>query len=134
SARALLDLVAELVSSANTSAVLEDAAIPVTRVQAVTDSPEMLDGRVKTLHPKIHGGLLADLGNEKHRHDLDLYGIRPFELVVSNLYPFEQRPEIETIDIGGPAMTRAAAKNHAWVTIVTDPSQYKPLLVELHAN
>ena len=63
----------------------------------------MLDGRVKTLHPKIHGGLLADLGNESHRRDLDLHGIRPFELVVSNLYPFEQRPDIETIDIGGPA-------------------------------
>ena len=94
----------------------------------------MLDGRVKTLHPKIHGGLLADLGNEAHRRDLDLHGIRPFELVVSNLYPFEQRPDIETIDIGGPAMTRAAAKNHAWVTIVTSPDQYGPLLTELHAN
>src|SRR5207302_6877043 len=133
-ARGLHDLGVELVSSGNTGSALEAAGIPVTRVEAVTDSPEMLDGRVKTLHPKIHGGLLADLGNETHRHDLDLYGIRPFELVVSNLYPFEQRPEIETIDIGGPAMTRAAAKNHAWVTIVTDPSQYKPLLVELHAN
>ena len=94
----------------------------------------MLDGRVKTLHPKIHGGLLADLGNETHRRDLDLHGILPFELVVSNLYPFEQRPDIETIDIGGPAMTRAAAKNHAWVTIVTSPDQYGPLLDELHAN
>ncbi len=133
-ARGLHDLGIELVSSGNTSSALEDAGIPVTRVEAVTDSPEMLDGRVKTLHPKIHGGLLADLGKETHRHDLDLHGIRPFELVVSNLYPFEQRPEIETIDIGGPAMTRAAAKNHAWVTIVTDPLQYKPLLVELHAN
>jgi phosphoribosylaminoimidazolecarboxamide formyltransferase/IMP cyclohydrolase len=94
----------------------------------------MLDGRVKTLHPKIHGGLLADLGNESHRRDLDLHGILPFELVVSNLYPFEERPDIETIDIGGPAMTRAAAKNHAWVTIVTSPDQYGPLLTELHAH
>jgi phosphoribosylaminoimidazolecarboxamide formyltransferase / IMP cyclohydrolase len=94
----------------------------------------MLDGRVKTLHPKIHGGLLADLGNESHRRDLDLHGILPFELVVSNLYPFEERPDIETIDIGGPAMTRAAAKNHAWVTIVTSPEQYAPLLTELRAN
>jgi len=133
-ARGLHDLGVELVSSGNTATALEAAGIPVTRVEAVTESPEMLGGRVKTLHPKIHGGLLADLGNESHRHDLDLYGIRPFELVVSNLYPFEQRPEIETIDIGGPAMTRAAAKNHTWVTIVTDPSQYKTLLVELHAN
>src|SRR3954469_2141024 len=133
-AKGLRDLGVEIVSSGNTSATLEAADIPVTRVEEVTASPEMLDGRVKTLHPKIHGGLLADLGNEKHRHDLDLYGIRPFELVVSNLYPFEERPEIETIDIGGPAMTRAAAKNHEWVTIVTDPAQYAPLLVELHAN
>ncbi len=133
-ARGLHELGVELVSSGNTSSALEAAGIPVTTVEAVTESPEMLNGRVKTLHPKIHGGLLADLGNEGHRHDLDVSGIRPFELVVSNLYPFEQRPEIETIDIGGPAMTRAAAKNHAWVTIVTDPSQYGPLLVELHAN
>ena len=133
-AHGLHDLGVEVVSSGNTSAALEAAGIPVVRVEEVTGSPEMLDGRVKTLHPKIHGGLLADLGNESHRHDLDLHGILPFELVVSNLYPFEQRPDIETIDIGGPAMTRAAAKNHAWVTIVTSPDQYGPLLTELHAN
>ncbi len=132
--RGLHDLGVELISSGNTSAALEAEGIPVTRVESVTGSPEILDGRVKTLHPKIHGGLLADLGNDTHRNDLDVHGILPFELVVSNLYPFEQRPDIETIDIGGPAMTRAAAKNHAWVTIVTDPSQYGPLLEELHAN
>ena len=133
-AKGLHELGVEVVSSGNTSTALEAAGIPVTRVEAVTGSPEMLDGRVKTLHPKIHGGLLADLGNDPHRRDLDLHGILPFELVVSNLYPFEQRPDIETIDIGGPAMTRAAAKNHAWVTIVTSPDQYGPLLTELHAN
>jgi phosphoribosylaminoimidazolecarboxamide formyltransferase / IMP cyclohydrolase len=133
-ARGLHELGVELVSSGNTSAALEAEGIPVTRVEDVTGSPEMLDGRVKTLHPKIHGGLLADLGNDTHRRDLDLHGIRPFELVVSNLYPFEQNPGIETIDIGGPAMTRAAAKNHAWVTIVTSPAQYTTLLTELHAN
>jgi phosphoribosylaminoimidazolecarboxamide formyltransferase / IMP cyclohydrolase len=133
-AKGLHELGVELVSSGNTSAALEDAGIPVTRVEQVTGSPEMLDGRVKTLHPKIHGGLLADLGNERHRNDLDMHGILPFELVVSNLYPFEQRPEIETIDIGGPAMTRAAAKNHAWVTIVTHPDQYATLLTELRSN
>ncbi len=121
-------------SSGGSAAALTDAGIPVTRVEDVTGSPEMLDGRVKTLHPKIHGGLLADLSNDDHRRDLDLHGIRPFELVVSNLYPFEQRPDIETIDIGGPAMTRAAAKNHAWVTIVTSPDQYGPLLTELRAH
>jgi phosphoribosylaminoimidazolecarboxamide formyltransferase/IMP cyclohydrolase len=124
----------ELVSSGNTASALEAAGVSVTRVEEVTGSPEMLDGRVKTLHPKIHGGLLADLGNESHRRDLELHGILPFEVVVSNLYPFENSPDIETIDIGGPAMTRAAAKNHAWVTIVTDPSQYGVLLEELHAN
>src|SRR4029077_12417356 len=118
----------------NTAAALEAAGIPVTRVEQVTGSPEMLEGRVKTLHPKIHGGLLADLGNESHRRDLDLHGILPFELVVSNLYPFEAHPDIETIDIGGPAMTRAAAKNHEWVTIVTSPDQYDALIEELRAN
>jgi len=133
-AHGLHELGVEIVSSGNTASALEAAEIPVARVEAVTGSPEMLDGRVKTLHPKIHGGLLADLGNDAHRHDLDLHGIRPFELVVSNLYPFEQKPDIETIDIGGPAMTRAAAKNHAWVTIVTDPAQYGPFLTELRAH
>jgi phosphoribosylaminoimidazolecarboxamide formyltransferase/IMP cyclohydrolase len=133
-ARGLHELGVELVSSGNTSAALEAEGIPVTRVEHVTGSPEMLDGRVKTLHPKIHGGLLADLGNAAHRTDLDLHGIRPFELVVSNLYPFVERPDVETIDIGGPAMTRAAAKNHRWVTVVTSPDQYAALLTELHAN
>jgi phosphoribosylaminoimidazolecarboxamide formyltransferase/IMP cyclohydrolase len=133
-ARGLNELGVELVSSGNTATALEQAGIPVTSVAEVTGSPEMLDGRVKTLHPKIHGALLADMGKEEHRNDLDLHGIRPFELVVSNLYPFFERPEIETIDIGGPAMTRAAAKNHEWVAIVTDPSQYGALLEELHAN
>jgi len=133
-ARGLHEMGVEIVSSGNTSAALEAEGIPVTRVEDVTGSPEMLDGRVKTLHPKIHGGLLADLGKEQHRADLDEHGIRPFEIVVSNLYPFLDSPGIETIDIGGPAMTRAAAKNHAWVTIVTDPAQYAPLLDELRAN
>ncbi len=133
-ARGLHELGVELVSSGGSATALTEAGVPVTRVEDVTASPEMLDGRVKTLHPKIHGGLLADLGNETHRRDLDLHGIRPFELVVSNLYPFERSPDIETIDIGGPAMTRAAAKNHAWVTIVTSPDQYGALLTELRAN
>jgi phosphoribosylaminoimidazolecarboxamide formyltransferase/IMP cyclohydrolase len=133
-ARGLHDLGVELVSSSSTAAALEAAGLPVTRVEDVTSSPEMLEGRVKTLHPKIHGGLLADLGKESHRDDLERHGIAPFELVVSNLYPFLDQPDIETIDIGGPAMTRAAAKNHAWVTIVTDPTQYALLLDELRAN
>jgi phosphoribosylaminoimidazolecarboxamide formyltransferase / IMP cyclohydrolase len=132
--RALHELGVELVSSSSTAAAIEAAGVPVTSVDAVTGSPEMLDGRVKTLHPKIHGGLLADRGQQSHLDDLDRYGIAPFDLVVSNLYPFEDSPDIETIDIGGPAMTRAAAKNHAWVTIVTDPAQYELLVEELRAN
>jgi phosphoribosylaminoimidazolecarboxamide formyltransferase/IMP cyclohydrolase len=94
----------------------------------------MLDHRVVTLHPKIHGGLLADRGKGSHQADLATHGIEPFDLVVSNLYPFLDKPDIETIDIGGPAMTRAAAKNHEWVTIVTTPDQYGPLVDELRAN
>ncbi|HEX5095852.1 MAG TPA: bifunctional phosphoribosylaminoimidazolecarboxamide formyltransferase/IMP cyclohydrolase, partial [Acidimicrobiia bacterium] len=133
-ARGLHELGVELVSSGGTASAIEAADIPVTRVEDVTGSPEMLDGRVKTLHPKIHGGLLADLGNESHRADLERQGIRPFDLVVSNLYPFLESPGIETIDIGGPAMVRASAKNFAWVTVVTSPVQYDVLLDELRAN
>ena len=125
-ARALHELGVELVSSSNTAKAITDAGIPVTPVADVTGVPEMLDHRVVTLHPKIHGGLLADRGKESHRADLETHGIRPLDLVVSNLYPFLDRPEIDTIDIGGPAMTRAAAKNHEWVTIVTSPDQYDP--------
>ncbi|HEX4778041.1 MAG TPA: bifunctional phosphoribosylaminoimidazolecarboxamide formyltransferase/IMP cyclohydrolase [Acidimicrobiia bacterium] len=133
-ARALHELGWDLVSSGNTAAALRDAGVPVTTVEEVTGSPEMLDGRVKTLHPKIHGGLLADRDNPTHVDDLARQGIEAIDLVVSNLYPFTQRPDIETIDIGGPAMTRAAAKNHAHVGIVTSPAQYAPVLDELRAN
>ncbi len=133
-ARALHDMGVELVSSGGTARALADAGIPVTTVEEVTGVAEMLDHRVVTLHPKIHGGLLADLANPTHRADLEAHDIRPFDLVVSNLYPFGERPDIETIDIGGPAMTRAAAKNHAWVTIVTSTDQYAPLVEELQAN
>jgi len=133
-ARALHERGVELVSSSNTAEAIAAAGIPVTSVSDVTGVAEMLDGRVKTLHPNIHGGLLADLGKESHRADLETHGIHPIELVVSNLYPFFDRPDIETIDIGGPAMTRAAAKNHAWVTIVTSPDQYGQLVEELRAN
>ena len=134
-ARALHDdLGFELVSSGGTATSLRAAGLPVTAVEDVTGAPEMLEGRVKTLHPNIHGGLLADLGNESHRADLERRGIEPFSLVVSNLYPFLERPDIETIDIGGPTMVRAAAKNHAWVGIVTSPGQYDGVLEELKAN
>jgi len=133
-AQALHDLGVELVSSGGTAGAIAAAGLPVTKVEDVTGSPEMLDERVKTLHPRIHGGLLADLGKESHQRDLEANGIRPFELVVSNLYPFGERPGIATIDIGGPAMVRAAAKNHAWVAVVTSPTQYDALVEELRAN
>jgi phosphoribosylaminoimidazolecarboxamide formyltransferase/IMP cyclohydrolase len=131
---ALHDLGVELVSSGGTAAALRDAGVPVTEVADVTGVPEMLDHRVVTLHPKVHGGILADRGKEEHRADLERFGIEPIDLVVSNLYPFRDRPDIETIDVGGPAMVRAAAKNHAWVAIVTSPTQYGALLDELRAN
>src|SRR5262245_1540927 len=133
-AGALHEMGVELVSSASTAAALDAAGLPVTKVEDVTGMPEMLDERVKTLHPKIHGGLLADRGKDSHLADLERYEIAPFDLVVSNLYPFLERPGIDTIDIGGPAMVRASAKNHAWVTIVTNPRQYEPLIEELRAN
>jgi phosphoribosylaminoimidazolecarboxamide formyltransferase / IMP cyclohydrolase len=133
-ARGLVGLGFELVSSGNTAAALAEAGVPVTTVEDVTSAPEMLDGRVKTLHPRIHAALLADLGSTRHRADLEAHGITPIELVVSNLYPFVERPDIETIDIGGPAMVRAAAKNHAWVGVVTSPEQYDAVLEELRAQ
>ncbi|MSY44669.1 MAG: bifunctional phosphoribosylaminoimidazolecarboxamide formyltransferase/IMP cyclohydrolase, partial [Actinobacteria bacterium] len=107
-ARGLHDLGFELVSSGGTAKAIAKANIPVVEVSEVTGVPEMLDHRVVTLHPKIHGGILADRGKESHLADLENHGIGAFDLVVSNLYPFGERPDIETIDIGGPAMVRAA--------------------------
>jgi phosphoribosylaminoimidazolecarboxamide formyltransferase/IMP cyclohydrolase len=133
-ARGLHELGFELVSSGGTATALSEAGIDVIPVADVTGVGEMLDHRVVTLHPKIHGGILADRGKESHRADLETHGIVPIDLVVSSLYPFLERPEVETIDIGGPAMVRAAAKNHAWVGIVTSPDQYGPVLDELRAN
>jgi phosphoribosylaminoimidazolecarboxamide formyltransferase / IMP cyclohydrolase len=134
-ARALHDeLGFELVSSGGTARALAADGLPVTTVEDVTGAPEMLEHRVVTLHPKIHGGILADLDKDSHRADLERHGIEPFSLVVSNLYPFRERPDIETIDVGGPTMVRAAAKNHAHVGIVTSPEQYDAVLEELRAN
>jgi phosphoribosylaminoimidazolecarboxamide formyltransferase/IMP cyclohydrolase len=124
----------DLVSSGGTAKAIEGGGIPVTAVDELTGVPPILDHRVVTLHPKIHGGILADRSKPGHDADLAAYGIVPFDLVVSNLYPFSERPDIETIDVGGPAMVRAAAKNHAWVTVITDASQYASLLAELDAN
>jgi phosphoribosylaminoimidazolecarboxamide formyltransferase / IMP cyclohydrolase len=133
-ARGLVDLGFELVSSGGTADALSRHGLTVTTVEDVTGSPEMLDHRVVTLHPRIHGGILADRSKPSHREDLERHGIEPFDLVVVNLYPFQDQPGIETIDVGGPTMVRAAAKNHASVGIVTDPSQYHGVLDELRAG
>ena len=114
-ARELHELGVDLVSSGGTAKAIADAGLPVTAVDDITGVPPILDHRVVTLHPKIHGGILADRSKSSHDADMATYGIEPFDLVVSNLYPFANDPGIETIDVGGPAMVRAAAKNHAFV-------------------
>jgi phosphoribosylaminoimidazolecarboxamide formyltransferase / IMP cyclohydrolase len=130
-AQGLRDLGWELVASGNTSAALSGAGVAHLQVADVTGSPEMLGGRVKTLHPKIHGGILADRDEPGHLADLEAQGIDPIDLVVSNLYPFSSDPSIELIDVGGPTMVRGAAKNHAHVGIVTSPADYPVILEEL---
>src|SRR6195952_2685235 len=126
----------EIVSTGSTAKTIADKAIPVTRVEELTGFPEVLDGRVKTLHPKVHAGLLADLRKPEHQAALEELGIAGFELVVVNLYPFTQTVEsgagidecVEQIDIGGPSMVRAASKNHPSVAVVTDPRGYDGVL------
>ncbi len=136
----------ELVSTGGTARALREGGLPVTDVAAVTGFPEMLDGRVKTLHPRVHAGILADRRLAAHREQLAAAGIEPFEIVVVNLYPFAAAAEralrgeldldglVEEIDIGGPSMVRAAAKNHASVAIVTDPGRYDAILAALDAE
>ena len=133
----------ELVSTGGTAKALRSAGLPVTDVAAVTGFPEMLDGRVKTLHPRVHGGILADRRLSSHREQLAAAAIEPFDLVVVNLYPFAAAAEkpgitfdslVEEIDIGGPSMVRAAAKNHASVAVVTSPDRYSAVLEELEEN
>ena len=133
-ARSLHELGVELVSSRSTAQALTDAGLPVTDVADVTGVPPILDHRVVTLHPRIHGGLLAEPDKADHRRDMDEYGIRPFQLVVANLYPFLSDPSVDLIDVGGPAMVRAAAKNHAHVAVVTRIDQYDALVAELRAG
>ena len=132
-ARALAAAGVEVVSTGSTAAALEGHGLRVTRVEELTGFPELLDGRVKTLHPRVHAGLLADRARPGHRAELEAAGIAAFDLVVVNLYPFEETVAdpgvdpslaIERIDVGGPAMVRAAAKNHAWVAVVCDPADY----------
>ncbi len=133
-ARGLVDLGWDLVSSGGTASLLAGEGIPVVEVAEITKAPEMLGGRVKTLHPMVHGGILADRSNPDHVHDLRERGITPIDLVVGNLYPFSSDPGIELIDVGGPTMVRAAAKNHAHVGVVVDPADYDDLLAELRAD
>ncbi|HUY44045.1 MAG TPA: bifunctional phosphoribosylaminoimidazolecarboxamide formyltransferase/IMP cyclohydrolase [Acidimicrobiales bacterium] len=133
-ATGLRELGFDLVASGNTAQALSEAGIAHQDVAQVTGSPEMLDGRVKTLHPRIHGALLADRDNAAHMATLEREGIEPIDLVASNLYPFEREPSIELIDVGGPTMVRAAAKNHAHVAILTSPAQYGEVLDELREN
>jgi phosphoribosylaminoimidazolecarboxamide formyltransferase/IMP cyclohydrolase len=138
-ARALAAHGIELVSTGGTAKALADAGMSVRDVSDLTGFPEMMDGRLKTLHPKVHGGLLAVRDNREHAESMQAHGIAPIDLLVVNLYPFEATARggadfahcIENIDIGGPAMIRAAAKNHADVAVVVDPHDYQPLLDEL---
>jgi len=140
-ARALHQAGVSIVSTGSTAAVISAAGVPVTRVEDLTGFPECLGGRVKTLHPAVHAGLLADTTVEGHRAELDQLGIEAFQLLISNLYPFEQTVAsgaaaaecVEQIDIGGPAMIRAAAKNHASVAVVTDPTAY-PVVTQAVAD
>ncbi len=133
-ASGLAELGWELVSSGGTSRTLAEAGLAVRSVEDLTGAPEMLDGRVKTLHPAVHGAILADRSEPAHLAQLDARGIEPIDLVVANLYPFRSDPSIEMIDIGGPTMVRAAAKNHASVGVVVDPGDYAPVLDELRST
>jgi phosphoribosylaminoimidazolecarboxamide formyltransferase / IMP cyclohydrolase len=130
-AAALHELGWKIVSSGGTAKAVAEAGVPVTDVAELTGVPAILDHRVVTLHPKVHGGLLADPTKPEHRADMAEYGIEPISLVVANLYPFASQPGIDLIDIGGPAMVRASAKNHAHVAILVDPSDYDGVLAEI---
>ena len=133
----------DIISSGGTAKTLKDAGVPVTKVSDYTGFPEILGGRVKTLHPRVHGGILANRDLDDHHADLDANEIRPIDLVAVNLYPFEAtiaKPDVtladavENIDIGGPAMLRAAAKNFKHLTVLCNPAQYDTYISEMAAN
>ncbi|ASN07002.1 bifunctional phosphoribosylaminoimidazolecarboxamide formyltransferase/IMP cyclohydrolase [Virgibacillus necropolis] len=139
-AKGLVELDYEIISTGGTLKALQQAGVAASAVEDITDFPEILDGRVKTLHPSIHGGLLADLKNEKHQAQLNEHNITPIDLVIVNLYPFQETlanenttdaDKIENIDIGGPTMLRAAAKNFTNVAVVVDPADYTDILTAL---
>ena len=141
-ARGLAALGVEIVSTGGTARTLADAGLAVRDIAELTGFPEMMDGRVKTLHPKVHGGLLAVRGKAEHEQAMAGHGIPAIDLIAVNLYPFEATVAagagfddcIENIDIGGPAMIRSAAKNHASVTVITDPGDYAAVLEEMKAG
>ena len=142
-AKALADMGVEILSTGGTAKALRESGIEITDVSDYTGFPEMLDGRVKTLHPKIHGGILGQRGNPEHVETMAKHGIEAIDMVVVNLYPFEAtvakpgctlEEAIENIDIGGPAMIRSAAKNYTDVTVVVDPGDYDDLIGELRKN
>src|SRR6201996_2251481 len=141
-ARALAGHDIELVSTGGTAKAIAEAGLKVKDVSELTGFPEMMDGRVKTLHPRVHGGLLAIRNNQEHAQAMKIHGIGPIDLLVVNLYPFEATVDrgadfeecIENIDIGGPAMIRGAAKNHNDVAVVVDAADYQAVLAELKAN
>jgi len=130
----------EILSTGGTAKVLRESGLKIADISEYTGFPEMLDGRVKTLHPKVHGGLLGIRGNPEHVKKMNEHGIQPIDMVVINLYPFEAtlaKPNctleeaIENIDIGGPSMLRAGAKNYPYVTVIVDPTDYRPILAEM---
>ncbi|UCE81198.1 MAG: bifunctional phosphoribosylaminoimidazolecarboxamide formyltransferase/IMP cyclohydrolase [Methanobacteriota archaeon] len=142
-AKGLSELGVAIISTGGTATMLESSGVPVIGVSDVTKFPEMLDGRVKTLHPAIHGGLLAVRDKANHMEAIGKHGIEPIDMVVVNLYPFEAtvskkdvklEDAVENIDIGGPSMLRSAAKNHASVAVVVNPAQYSDVLLELKEN
>ena len=142
-ARALADMKVEILSTGGTARTLRQNEIKIVDVSDYTGFPEMLDGRIKTLHPKIHGGLLGQRENPDHVKTMAKHGINPIDMVVVNLYPFEAtvaksnctlEEAIENIDIGGPTMIRSASKNYRDVTVVVDPGDYDGLITELREN
>ena len=141
-AKALHEQGVELLSTGGSSRAISDAGLPVRDVSDVTGFPEIMDGRVKTLHPGVHGGLLGIRDAEDHVAAMEEHGIPAIDMLVVNLYPFEEVMKsgaesatvVENIDIGGPAMLRAAAKNHAYVTVVTSPDDYSTVLEEMAAQ
>jgi phosphoribosylaminoimidazolecarboxamide formyltransferase/IMP cyclohydrolase len=133
-AKGLYELGWDLLSSGGTAKAIAEAGMPVTDVADVTGYPAILGHRVVTLHPKVHGGILADVADPEHRADLEKHDIEPIALVVVNLYPFNSNPSIELIDVGGPAMVRAAAKNHAHVGVVVDPADYQRVVDAIRNN